>query len=220
MARSCRPPSRWARGSRPTRCACRPARAIGSNRLCWTSEHERPLAGAARARPRPPTATISAQRARRGGRSRPRRRVRGRPRDRAVERPVDLEHAGPVAEPLEAAGGSPAGKAVAGDRDDLAGVTSKSDGAGRRQLVEASRSRRPVTISPPRARSSATSASAIAPEPPCGRSASRRRGRAARAPGANGAVNGAVERRASSARRARRRAPGRGRRGSGGGRGP
>ena len=106
----------------------------------------------------------------------------GGPRDRAVERPVDLEHARAVAEPLGAPA-APRRQPVAGDRHELARRHVEQDGtrpaAGRR----ATSTRWPVTTSPPAASSSATSAVGDGGRPaadhrPADRVGERRRGRA------------------------------------------
>ena len=89
----------------------------------------------------------------------------GRPRDRPVERPVHLEHARSIAEPL---GPAPCRATTADRRRSRragAASTSSSDRAGRRQLARATPTRWSVTTSPPAASSSATSAVGHGPTP-------------------------------------------------------
>ena len=96
-----RRPNRWARGSRPTARACRHGARLGSATVGWTHSTNgragcRPFATsrspAAISSRVPPRCTVPAS-ATCGSRH-----GTGR-----VERPVDLEHARPVAEPVEAA---------------------------------------------------------------------------------------------------------------------
>ena len=88
------------------------------------------------------------------------------PRDRPVERPVDLEHARPVAELLQPVA-IPRRELVAGHRDELARRYVEQDRL--RIASSASDSTRvPVSISPPSERRCAASASASCCEPPRG----------------------------------------------------
>ena len=153
--------------------AVRPGRVLARRRARRVEEallgeqHERPLRDRARATaPRsdaaisssvPPRWTVAGRRA-----------LRRPPGDRPVERPVDLEHARPVAVALEPA---PVARPAAGRRrarSSWRGVDVEQDGSRRRQLVERldaarrSRSRRRASAG------TTASASAMRCEPPRG----------------------------------------------------
>ncbi len=132
-ARSCRPGSRRARGSTPRRRTCPRARARDpTGRTGRTGRTVGP--GSARRRPRFRGGDLLERAAEVDGRRTPCA-VRG-PRDGSVERPVDLEHARAVAEPLGVpadARATAAGPAIASS---WRGVTSRSTARAGRQLLE------------------------------------------------------------------------------------
>ena len=104
----------------------------------------------------------------------------GRPGDRPVERPVDLEHAGAVAEPLGAAAGA-AREPVPGDGQELAWREVEQHGTRRWQIGDVA----PRDVrSRPRRRPPRAPRRAPAPvrRPRHGSSASRSRGRRSRGP--------------------------------------
>ncbi len=164
-ARSCPPASRWGRGSRPRRCAGRPARGVGSNTAGLGQQHERALGVAAGRDLRLGRGDLG-HRAAEVDRRRPRALGRA-PGDRPLQRPVDLERAGAVAVAQQA---RPVGRRQA------RAARSPPPGAGRRPAAprapagssSSEVTRRPVSSSPPSARRRATSASVIRPRAAAG----------------------------------------------------
>ena len=155
------------RGSRPTPCACPRAPGTGRTSVGWTSSTNGRV-GMLPAGDGVLRGGDLGERSRRRAPS-PARAVGGvAPRDRPVQRPVDLEHARPVAEAARAGAGTGPGSRSPAIASDLARRHVEQDRPRRRQLGQGADPVAGHDLARRATRASASRASAIRPAPAAG----------------------------------------------------